>query len=109
MPRFPFFERVNVAEHVKQLTLSSYTPEIRLEGLVTGVDNLRSDVFLSPKLAEVTRAHLVRLIAKYGAVEDLVKTDPLSTAQQQAQPTWMRSSGAAKPKADSGADFKRAL
>jgi len=110
MPRFPFFERVNVAEHVKQLTLSSYTPEIRLEGLVTGVDNLRSDVFLSPKLAEVTRAHLVRLIAKYGAVEDLVKTDPLSTAQQQAQPTWMRSSAAAsKPKADSGADFKRAL
>ena len=67
MARFPFFERVNVAEHVKQLTLSGYTPEIKLEGLLTGVDNLRHDVYLSPKFSDVARGYLQKVIAKYGA------------------------------------------
>ena len=110
MPRFPFFERFNVAEHVKQLTLSSYAPEIRLEGLVTGVDNVRNDVYLSPKFSEIARGYLVKLIAKYGAVEDLVQADPLQNSQAHATPTWATPKPAPKAKApETGAEFKRTL
>jgi len=109
MARFPFFERVNVADHVKQLALSSYTPEIKLEGLLTGVDNLRHDVYLSPKFTEIARGYLFKVIAKYGAVEDLVHGDPLKSGQQ-STPAWVRQRPEAKPKAtDTGAEFKRVL
>jgi hypothetical protein len=109
MPRFPFFERVNVADHVKQLTLSSYTPEIKLEGLLTGVDNLRHDVYLSPKFSEIARGYLVKVIAKYGAVEDLVQPDPLKSAQHANSVGWRgKPQTKAKP-IDTGAEFKRAL
>src|SRR3974390_3522554 len=98
MPRFPFFERVNVADHAKQLALATYSPAIRLEGLVTGVDNVRHDVFLSPKFCEVAGAHLFKLIAKYGNIEDLVKEDSLLVGiQKTAKPLWSRP-GAPKPK-----------
>src|SRR5512146_884346 len=72
-----FRARVNVADCGRQLSLASYAPTLVLEGLVTGVDNLRHDVFLSPKLAQQARMHIARLIAKYGNVEDLVADDPL--------------------------------
>jgi hypothetical protein len=110
MPRFPFFERVNVADHVKQLTLGSYTPEVKLEGLLTGVDNLRHDVYLSPKFSEIARGYLLKVIAKYGAVEDLVQGDLLKIAQQPNGATWIRQKQETKSKpTDTGAEFKRAL
>lgn len=111
MPRFPFFERVNVTDHVKQLALAAYSPEIRLEGLVTGVDNVRHDVYLSPKFVEIARGYLLKLIAKYGNVEDLIQVDPLTTAAQAGAPVWSRPNTIpAKPKpTDTGADFKRTL
>jgi len=111
MPRFPFFERVNVSDHVKQLALATYLPEIRLEGLVTGVDNVRHDVYLSPKFVEIARGYLVKLIAKYGNVEDLIKADSLGAAAQTNTPAWSRPKIApAKPKpSDTGAEFKRTL
>jgi hypothetical protein len=111
MPRFPFFERVNVADHVKQLALATYTPEIKLEGLLTGVDNVRHDVHLSPKFAETARAHLVKLIAKYGNVEDLTQSEPLASANQNNVPVWSRPKiDPVKPKpADPSAEFKRML
>ncbi len=111
MPRFPFFERVNVADHVKQLALATYSPEIRLEGLVTGVDNVRHDVYLSPKFVEIARGYLIKLIAKYGNVEDLIQADPGTAARPANIPVWSRSKGAPpKPKAtDTGAEFKRSL
>ena len=111
MPRFPFFERVNVAEHVKQLALATYTPQIRLEGLVTGVDNVRHDVYLSPKFVEIARGYFVKLIARYGNVEDLIRTEPLSAGSQLGGNAWSRPKAEpGKPKAaDTGAEFKRAL
>jgi hypothetical protein len=111
MPRFPFFERVNVADHVKQLTLATYTPQIKLEGLVTGVDNVRHDVYLSPKFVENARAHVVKLIAKYGNVEDLIQPESLASAGHNTAPAWSRpKDDRAKTKpADPAAEFKKTL
>src|SRR5438105_1551901 len=46
---FSFLQRGNLADHARQLTLASYEPELALEGLITGVDNVRVDVYLSSK------------------------------------------------------------
>src|SRR3954463_15124050 len=77
---FPFLQRGNLADHAKQLRLAQYAPEIILEGLLTGVDNVRTDVYLSPKFAESTRHHVAKLLAKYGNVEDFVAEDAFSRA-----------------------------
>src|SRR3954470_2669279 len=65
----------NLAESAKGLQLGQYVPEIVLEGLQTGVDNVRTDVYLSPKFVDTARAHIAKLLAKYGDVEELVKED----------------------------------
>src|SRR3954452_5558894 len=80
MARFPLFERVNLVDLAKDLALEGYVPQIVVEGLLAGVDNLRHDVYLSPKFTEMTRAYIARLIAKYGNVEDLVREDVLQQA-----------------------------
>jgi class 3 adenylate cyclase len=69
---FPFFQRENLAELARQFDLNSYNPSIELQGLVTGVDNVRYDVWLSPQFIDVTRQHLARLVAKAGTVEDIL-------------------------------------
>src|SRR5438445_1574551 len=68
----------NLAESAKGMQLGQYVPEIVLEGLLTGVDNVRTDVYLSPKFVDVARAHISKLQAKYGDVEELVKEDLFS-------------------------------
>src|SRR5262245_6285831 len=68
---FSFLQRGNLAEHAKDLSLGSYQPFITVEGLATGIDNVRTDVFLSPKYTEIARQHIARLISKHGSVEDL--------------------------------------
>src|SRR5215469_16415646 len=72
---FPFLQRGSVAESARQLSLLSYVPSIALENLVAGIDNIRHDVFLSPKFSEVGRVHVFRLIVKHGNVEDLAAED----------------------------------
>lgn len=73
MPKFFFRQKMNLAELGQEFKLSSYHPSITLDGLQTGIDNVRTDVSLSDRFADAARAHLARLIAKHGAVEDLVK------------------------------------
>src|SRR5438270_8953022 len=90
MAPFPFTQRGNLAEHARNLTLGQAVPEITLEGLLTGVDNVRTDVYLSPKFAEITRQHIARLLAKYGNVEDFVAVDIFSRAMSQAAPVATR-------------------
>jgi hypothetical protein len=58
------------------MKLSSYTPALAIEGLQTGIDNVRSDVFLSPRFVEVARSHVSRLIARYGAIEEFLLEVP---------------------------------
>src|SRR3954471_22823873 len=77
---FSFLQRGNLADHAKQLQLTQYSPEIILEGLLTGVDNVRTDVYLSPKFADITRQHIAKLLAKYGNVEDFLVEDTFSRA-----------------------------
>src|SRR4051812_2782024 len=75
---FPFLQRENLPELAKQFKLAEYAPEIAVEGLATGVDNIRVDVYLSPKFLDATRAHITKLIGKYGNVEDFLKEDPFA-------------------------------
>src|SRR5437763_537704 len=69
---FPFLQRVNLADCARQLNLLSYAPFIALENLVPGIDNVRHDVFISPKFTELARQYIFKLIAKHGNVEALV-------------------------------------
>ncbi len=68
---FPFLQRGNPSDHARQLSLTSYEPLLVLEDLVTGIDNVRHDVFLSPKFSDAARLHIFKLIAKHGNVEEL--------------------------------------
>ncbi|PYP91288.1 MAG: hypothetical protein DMG65_08415 [Candidatus Angelobacter sp. Gp1-AA117] len=76
---FPFLQRASLPESARQLSLTSYVPSIVLENLVAGIDNLRHDVFISPRFTEATRQHIFRLIAKHGNVEDLTADDLLAS------------------------------
>jgi hypothetical protein len=69
---FSFLQRGSLPEHARQLVLTSDEPSLVLEGLVTGIDNLRHDVYLSPKFTEIARQHIFKLVAKHGNVEELV-------------------------------------
>ncbi|MCI0356140.1 MAG: hypothetical protein L0099_14045 [Acidobacteria bacterium] len=108
MSPFSFLQRGNLADHAKDLSLTTYLPLLRLENLMTGVDNVRHDVFLSPRFSEVTRAHLARLIAQYGDVKDLVAEEEVA-----ARPPSIvgRPADSGKMRAKSGdpGEFKKAL
>ncbi len=81
MAPFSFLQRGNLADHARQLTLSTYQPALALKGLMTGVDNVRSDVFLSAKFSEAARMHIDRLVMTYGNVEDFVE-EPILVPQR---------------------------
>lgn len=81
---FSFLKSENLPELAKQFKLSQYAPEIALEGLATGIDNIRVDVYLSPRFLESARQHVNKLLAKYGNVEDFLKEDPFSMAASAA-------------------------
>lgn len=110
---FSFLQRGNLADHARQLTLASYEPQLALEGLITGVDNVRVDVYLSGKFADTARHHIARLIIGAGGVEELVVEDP-STARP---PSIVRPASSPKAADESGkrgkqgdpAEFKRML
>lgn len=68
---FSFLQRGNVSDYARQLTLTSYEPSLVLEGLVPGIDNVRHDVFLSPRFTAAAQTHIFKLIARHGNVEDL--------------------------------------
>jgi hypothetical protein len=75
MPRIPIFRLGGSAEESHPPRLTGYTPSLSLEGLQLGVDNLRHDVFLSPKFVEQVRVHISRLILRHGALEGLLSAE----------------------------------
>lgn len=73
MSSFTFFGRGKLRELASQFTLASYMPQLTIQGLVAGVDNLHPDVFLSPKFAAITRIHLANLIEQHGEMQQLAR------------------------------------
>ncbi len=114
MAPFPFLQRESLSDLARQVSLTGYVPRLELSGLLTGIDNVRHDVFLSPTFAEVARQHVFRLIAMYGSVEDLVLVSQETHEAPHVAPppfAWGRSAAsrpAPKPGAEP-ADFKRQL
>src|SRR5579863_5597327 len=101
MPRIPIFRLGGTPEKSAPPNLLASTPFVSLEGLSVGVDNLRHDVVLSPRVAEVSRAQIARLIARHGDLEGLLSAE----APQQSQgPSWMRNLAGkvVRPKNDPG-------
>ncbi|GAC1428625.1 MAG: hypothetical protein NVS1B11_11430 [Terriglobales bacterium] len=72
MPRIPIFRLGQSSEELLPPLLCSYTPELSLTGLQLGVDNLRNDVYLSPKFVEQARFQITRLIIRAGNLEGLL-------------------------------------
>jgi class 3 adenylate cyclase len=91
MPRFPIFRLGGTPEKLVLPGLLAAAPSIALEGIAVGVDNLRHDVALSPRLVEAARAHVMRLIVRHGELEGLLAAEtPLRTQG----PVWMRNAAA---------------
>jgi hypothetical protein len=99
---FSFLQRGSLPEYARQLVLASDEPSLVLDGLVTGIDNLRHDVYLSPKFAEIARQHIFKLVARHGNVEELV------AEERQVARVPARPKGPANRQSDT-ADFKRLL
>src|SRR5215472_16621178 len=110
---FPFLQRGNLTESARQLSLSSYVPSIVLENLVPGIDNIRHDVFLSPRFTEIARLHVFKLIVKHGNVEELATEDTVPQPRSIMRPAarLIGSPQAIKPSATikdpDPAEFKR--
>jgi len=75
MPRIPIFSFGHTEEEAAPPRLNGYTPSLSLEGLQLGVDNLRHDVYLSPRFVAQTRSQISRLIVRHGDVEGLLAAE----------------------------------
>ena len=75
MPRIPIFKLGHSAERVESPKLAKYSPRLALDGLTPGIDNLRHDVYLSPKFVEQMRLQIARLVARHGNVETVLGAD----------------------------------
>ncbi|HZU42712.1 MAG TPA: hypothetical protein VE994_08575 [Terriglobales bacterium] len=98
MPRFPFLQIANLADQARQFTLASYIPSVTLKDLSPGVDNLRHDVYLSPRFTESARNHISRVIARYGNVEDILDRI-VRDGSRDERPPWAINAINAKPAA----------
>jgi hypothetical protein len=81
MPRIPIFRLGGSPEEVTPPRLGRYTASLSLEGLQLGVDNLRHDVHLSPRVVEQTRLQIARLIARCGDVDGLLAAETPDAAR----------------------------
>jgi hypothetical protein len=104
---FSFLQRGSPSEYARQLSLASYEPQLVLEGLTTGIDNVRHDVFLSPRFSESARLHILRLIAKHGNVEELVAEVASGRPADGPARAWDKRARA--PKSFDASEFKRLL
>jgi len=104
---FSFLQRGSLSEYARDLKLSSYEPSLVLEGLVTGIDNLRHDVFLSPRFSESARLLIFKLIAKHGNVEELASEEPRAGRLGGQMPARVRDRQAIGSKSSEAPDFKK--
>jgi len=104
---FSFLQRGNLSEYARQLTLTSYEPSLVLEGLLPGIDNVRHDVFLSPKFTEAGRQYIFKLIAKHGNVEDLAAEEAPTARLGANTPARLRHPHTNGSRALDPSEFKR--
>jgi hypothetical protein len=110
MSPLPFFRQAKLREMASQFALTSYVPQLILNGLVAGVDNLRPDVFLSAKFTEVARIHLTNLIEQHGDVQQLArapKENPFGESPYGR--AHIKNDALPVQEVDYPADFKRSL
>jgi hypothetical protein len=74
MPKFPIL-RLRPSAPLSRPELHFFGPVISLTGLQLGVDNLRYDVYLSPRVSGELSLHLARYIRHFGEVESLLEMD----------------------------------
>jgi class 3 adenylate cyclase len=99
-----FREHVDLGGCAAQIPLLASRPSLSVEALATGVDNLRHDVYLSPKFSQLARTHIMRLIVQHGNVDDLCGDQP--TSAQASPPSIVLQPG---QRPQTAADFKDAL
>jgi hypothetical protein len=80
MPKLPIF-RLRNSEPPNRPDLQYYGLKLAFSDLQLGVDNLRYDVFLSPRIAADLSFHIARYIWRFGEVESLLEMDVPSETQ----------------------------
>ncbi|MGA1795127.1 MAG: hypothetical protein ACMUIL_04620 [bacterium] len=65
--------------------LQSYRVEIKLDHLMPGVDNVRHDVLISPRLQQATTNLIKRILAEKTNTSDLVDLDKKETKQSEKE------------------------
>jgi len=81
MPKLPIF-RLRTSEPPTRPDLQYHKITLAFSGLQLGVDNLRYDVFLSPRIAGDLSFHLARYICRFGEVESLLEMDVPTAAAE---------------------------
>jgi hypothetical protein len=106
MPKLPIF-RLRNTEPTSRPELHFYGLVLSFSGLQLGVDNLRYDVMLSPRVAEGLSLHLARYIRHFGEVEALLQMDVPAVNRS----PYLRTPGqdATKPRKNGPTDLKSLL
>ncbi len=81
MPKLPIF-RLRNAEPPSRPDLLYHGPTLAFSDLQLGIDNLRYDVLLSPRITADLTLHLARYISRFGGVESLFEMDVPANAVQ---------------------------
>jgi len=106
MPKLPIF-RLRGFEPPSRPDLQYYGLKLAFSDLQLGVDNLRYDVFLSPRITADLSFHLARYICRFGEVESLFEMDVPSAPLQNK---FIRAAeGATKLRKPGPADLKTLL
>ena len=101
------FGRTKLRELASQFELAGYVPQLALQGLVAGVDNLRPDIFLSAKFTETARVHLAKLIEQHGDVEQLTRVpEPYPFGDSRYGRAHIKDDALPEPEVDYPAQFK---
>ena len=106
MPKLPIF-RFGSSPPAPRPELQFQSPVLSLLDLQLGVDNLRYDVHLSPRVAEELGAHLARYIRLFGGVEALFDMETPTAARASFQRAPVE--GAAKARKSGPSDLKALL
>ena len=80
MPKVPIF-RLRPSEPIGRPDLEYHELTLAFSDLQLGVDNLRFDVFLSPRITADLSFHLARYICRFGEVESLFEMEIPSATQ----------------------------